>query len=161
MKTMLLAVAARVSGSRGFSEACPHPAQTASTRQRSAISTMSITFPQQTEKERRQEQKTQHNKSVRERKSERDQDRKAKHSSHEDPLADRTVRTALWCDKSSRQERVSATCCHRAAGESSVTLRNRTVQSYAQVPYHTVEAGERNRCGIRSLGTASLHARPG
>lgn len=43
MKTMFLAVAARVSGSRGFSEACPQPAHTASTRQRSAISTISIT----------------------------------------------------------------------------------------------------------------------
>lgn len=43
MKTTFRAVAARVSGSNGFSDACPHPAHTASTRQRSAISTISIT----------------------------------------------------------------------------------------------------------------------
>lgn len=43
MKTIFLAVAARVSGNKGFSDACPHPAHTASTRQRSAISTISIT----------------------------------------------------------------------------------------------------------------------
>lgn len=60
MKTIFLAVAARVSGSNGFSEACPHPAQTASTRQRSAISTISITgvFVQQGDIERERERES-------------------------------------------------------------------------------------------------------
>lgn len=40
---MFRGVAARVSGNKGFSDACPQPAHTASTRQRSAMSTMSMT----------------------------------------------------------------------------------------------------------------------
>ena len=44
MKTILFLLAAKLSGKRGFSDACPHPAQTACTPARSAMSTMRSTL---------------------------------------------------------------------------------------------------------------------